>query len=115
MGNEMTGAASKLVRERAKIAEQAVKSRDLSWSDDVGDRTARGRTCGGGLGVCLGIASSAIGDSKLTSEERAEAMLDLHGLHSNEATEVLEEFLLAVSTLCKSKIAVHLFWISAGA
>ncbi|KAJ8591815.1 hypothetical protein M405DRAFT_92450 [Rhizopogon salebrosus TDB-379] len=96
MGNEMTGAASKLVRERAKIAEQAVKSRDLSWSDDVGDRTARGRTCGGGLGVCLGIASSAIGDSKLTSEERAEAMLDLHGLHSNEATEVLEEFLLAL-------------------
>ncbi|KAG0709149.1 hypothetical protein DFH29DRAFT_886691 [Suillus ampliporus] len=97
MGNEMTTAASKLVRERAKVSEQAVKSRDLGWSDDAGDRTARGRTCGGGLGVCLGIASTTVGgDSKLTSEERTEAMLDLHGLHSNEATEVLEEFLLAL-------------------
>ncbi|KAG1811416.1 uncharacterized protein BJ212DRAFT_1277627 [Suillus subaureus] len=97
MGNEMTTAASKLVRERAKVAEQAVKGRDLSWSDDAGDRTARGRTCGGGLGVCLGIASTTTGgDSKLTSEERTESMLDLHGLHSNEATDVLEEFLLAL-------------------
>lgn len=104
MGNEMTIAASKLVRERAKVAEQAVKSRDLSWSDDVGDRTTRGRACGGGLGVCLGIASSTIGDSKLTSEERAEAILDLHGLHSNEATEVLEEFLLAVSVIPQRSI-----------
>lgn len=103
MGNEMTTAASKLVRERAKVAEQAVKSRDLSWSDDVGDRSARGRTCGGGLGVCLGIASTTTGDPKSTSEERAEAMLDLHGLHSNEATEVLEEFLLAVSTLMQQR------------
>ncbi|KAG1876623.1 hypothetical protein DFJ58DRAFT_755294 [Suillus subalutaceus] len=100
MGNEMTTAASKLVRERAKVAEQAVKSRDLGWSDDAGDRTARGRSCGGGLGVCLGIASTTTGgDSKLTSEERTESMLDLHGLHSNEATDVLEEFLLAVTFL----------------
>jgi hypothetical protein len=97
MGHEMTIAASKLVRERAKVAEQAVKGRDLGWSDDAGDRTARGRTCGGGLGVCLGIASTtAGGDSKSTSEERTESMLDLHGLHSNEATDVLEEFLLAL-------------------
>ena len=34
---------------------------------------------------------------KLTYEERTEVALDLHGLHANEATEVLEEFLLAVS------------------
>jgi hypothetical protein len=107
MGNEMTTAANKLVRERAKVAEQAVKSRDLGWSDDAGDRTARGRTCGGGLGVCLGIAgTTAGGDSKLTSEERTESMLDLHGLHSNEATDVLEEFLLAVSTPCHCKMIV---------
>jgi len=104
MGSEMTVAAGKLVRERAKVAEHAVKCRDLSWSDDVGDRTARGRACGGGLGICLGIASSTVGDSKLTSEERAEAMLDLHGLHSNEATEVLEEFLLAVGTMQQRNI-----------
>ena len=94
----MTEAAGRLVRERVKLAEQAVKSRDLNWSDDLGDRSARGRVCGGGLGVCLGIASKDVGgESKLSSEERTEAMLDLHGLHSNEATEVLEEFVLAVS------------------
>lgn len=98
MSNEMTEAAGKLVRERAKLAEQAVKSRDLNWSDDLGDRSARGRPCGGGLGICLGIASKDVGgESKLSSEERTEAMLDLHGLHANEATEVLEEFVLAVS------------------
>ena len=34
---------------------------------------------------------------ELTTEERTESTLDLHGLHSNEATEVLEDFLLAVS------------------
>ena len=88
---------------RAWLAEQAVKNRDLSWSDDMGDRSARGRACGGGLGICLGIASKDVGgDSKLSSEERTEVMLDLHGLHSNEATEVLEEFVLAVSVLSRT-------------
>ncbi|KAF8885020.1 hypothetical protein BD779DRAFT_1801509 [Infundibulicybe gibba] len=96
MSAEMAGAAAKLVRERAKLAEQAVRARDASWSDDPGDRSARGKVCGGGLGVCLGIASRDTGDGKMTSEERTEGMLDLHGLHSNEATEVLEEFLLAL-------------------
>jgi hypothetical protein len=93
----MAGAAAKLVRERAKLAEQAVRSRDAGWSDDPGDRASRGRSCGGGLGVCLGVAGRDVGDGKLSGEERTECMLDLHGLHSNEATEVLEEFLLAVS------------------
>ncbi|KAF8998588.1 hypothetical protein BDQ17DRAFT_1362072 [Cyathus striatus] len=96
MGQEMAQAASKLVKERAKLAEQAVRLRDASWSDDPGDRGTRGKTCGSGLGVLLGIASRDVGDGKLTAEERTEAMLDLHGLHSNEATEVLEEFLLAL-------------------
>ncbi|EGN92263.1 hypothetical protein SERLA73DRAFT_173022 [Serpula lacrymans var. lacrymans S7.3] len=97
MGTEMTDAAGKLVRERANLSEQAVKSRELSWSDDIGDRTARGRVSGGGLGVCLGIARKDIGgEGKLTSDERTETMLDLHGLHSNEATEILEEFLLSL-------------------
>ncbi|EAU90148.1 hypothetical protein CC1G_05686 [Coprinopsis cinerea okayama7 len=95
MSAEMADAASKLVRERARVAEQAVRSRDASWSDDPGDRAARGKVCGGGLGVCLGIASRVVGEG-LNSEERTEAMLDLHGLHSNEATEVLEKFLLAL-------------------
>lgn len=99
MSAEMVDAAGKLVRERAVVAEQAARGRDPNWSDDHGDRAARGKLCGGGLGVCLGIASQNIGGDgkKLTPEERTEGMLDLHGLHSAEATEVLEEFLLAVS------------------
>ncbi|KZT27794.1 hypothetical protein NEOLEDRAFT_1088013 [Neolentinus lepideus HHB14362 ss-1] len=97
MRGEMTDAASKLVKERAKLAQEAVKARDASWSDEPGDRVARGRLIGGGLGVCLGIASKSYAEgNKLTAEERTESMLDLHGLHSNEATEVLEEFLLAL-------------------
>ncbi|KDQ61625.1 hypothetical protein JAAARDRAFT_31100 [Jaapia argillacea MUCL 33604] len=98
MGAEMTDAAAKLIRERARHAEQAVKSRDSGWSDDPGDRTARGKGCGGGLGVILGISGRGGGgdDKKLTPEERTECMLDLHGLHSNEATDVLEDFLLAL-------------------
>ncbi|KIY69226.1 hypothetical protein CYLTODRAFT_420941 [Cylindrobasidium torrendii FP15055 ss-10] len=96
MRSEMSNAAENLVRERANLAEQAVRVRDLNWSDDPGDRAARGRTLGGGFGVCLGIARIDSGDGKATQEERTEAMLDLHGLHSNEATEVLETFLLSL-------------------
>ncbi|KAG6381528.1 hypothetical protein JVT61DRAFT_115 [Boletus reticuloceps] len=44
MSNEMTEAAERLVRERAKLAEQVVKNRDLNWSDDLGDRKRAG-TC----------------------------------------------------------------------
>ncbi|KAI0028096.1 hypothetical protein K488DRAFT_59564 [Vararia minispora EC-137] len=98
MRAEMTQAASTLVRERALLAEQAVKARDPSWSDDPGDRTARGQPCGAGLGVVLGIASTDLVEDrgKLSPEERTEVVLDLHALHSNEAVEVLEEFLLAL-------------------
>lgn len=106
MSAEMANAASKLVRERARLAEQAVRGRDLGWSDDPGDRTARGRSCGSGFGVVLGVARKDIGDGKLTTEERTECMLDLHGLHSNEATEVLEQFLLAVSLLLFLSLSV---------
>ena len=121
----MVEAAGKLVRERAHLAEQAVRSRDASWSDDYGDRTARGRISGAGLGVCLGIASQNVGgEKKLTPEERTEVMLDLHGLHSAEATEVLEEFLLAVSSSflssvlpaltrrCSSSVSISMDWVS---
>ena len=96
MSAEAEDAAGKLIRERAKLAETAVRKRDASWSDDPGDRTARGKSGGGGLGVLLGITGSIDDSSKLTPEERTEAALDLHGLHSNEATEVLEDFLLSV-------------------
>lgn len=101
----MVEAAGKLIRERAKLVEEAVRARDTSWSDDYGDRAARGRLCGAGLGVCLGIASQSVGGAgeggtKLTPEERTECLLDLHGLHAAEAAEVMEEFLLAVSGCC---------------
>jgi Domain of unknown function (DUF1771)/Torus domain len=98
MSAEMADAAGQLVKERAKVAEQAVRARDAAWSDDPGDRTSRGKVCGDGLGVCLGIARTDVnGTEKTIPEERTEAALDLHGLHANEATEVLERFLLAVS------------------
>ncbi|KAI5122503.1 hypothetical protein M0805_001411 [Coniferiporia weirii] len=98
MGVEAAEAAMKLVRELARVAEAAVRTRDASWSSDPADRTSRGKSCGGGLGVCLGVTSKEISDetAKLTQEERTEVMLDLHGLHSNEATDVLEEFLLSL-------------------
>lgn len=99
MSAESAEAATKLVRARASAAEAAVRSREASWSSDPADRTTRGRSCGAGLGVCLGVVDKDTSDDmrNLTQEERTEAALDLHGLHSNEATEVLEEFLLAVS------------------
>ena len=100
MSTEMVDAAGQLVKERAKLAEQAARARDPAWSDDPGDRTNRGKVVGGGLGVCLGIARLDVGGAeKLSPEERTEAALDLHGLHANEATEVLESFLLAVSNI----------------
>jgi hypothetical protein len=104
MASEMANAAAKLVRERSRLSEQAVRGRDLGWSDDPGDRSLRGKVCGGGMGVVLGVARRDVGDGKLTAEERTECMLDLHGLHSNEATEVLEQFLLAVSNIFYSGI-----------
>ncbi|PBK98510.1 hypothetical protein ARMGADRAFT_1075352 [Armillaria gallica] len=72
MSAEMVSAATHLVRERATLAEQAVRNREASWSDDPGDRTARGRVCGGGYGVIMGIARTDTGDGKLTVEERTE-------------------------------------------
>jgi len=104
MSSEMADAAGQLVKERAKLAEQAVRGRDAGWSDDPGDRTSRGKIVGTGLGVCLGVARLDVGGTeKLSLEERTEAALDLHGLHANEATEVLESFLLGVSNISAFK------------
>ena len=114
MSSEMADAASQLVKERAKVAEQAVRGRDAAWSDDPGDRTSRGKVVGNGLGVCLGIARLDVGgvEKKLSPEERTEVALDLHGLHANEATEVLESFLLAVSHLRDVVPDLKLIWSS---
>lgn len=98
MRGEMAESARKLVRDRNKIVEQAVRGRDASWTDDPADRSTRGKICGAGLGVLLGVANKDLSMdlTRLTPEERTECVLDLHGLHANEATEVLEEFLVAV-------------------
>jgi len=98
MAAELTLSAGTVVRERAKFIEQVVKARDGAWSDDPGDHSARGRACGNGLGIILGIARRDVSGEQrdLTPEERTESVLDLHGVHAAEATEILEEFLLAL-------------------
>lgn len=117
MAEEMKESAGRLVRERARVAEGVVRARDSGWSDDPRDRSERGRSCAGGLGVVLGVASvtgvreavggaggykgagaggAGTGKDVISADERTEAMLDLHGLHANEATDVLEQFLMAL-------------------
>lgn len=96
MGLETGKAAARLVRERARVVGEAVRVRDPNWSDDPRDRGERGRVCGGGLGVSLGVAGMGVNGGGSSSEERTECLLDLHGLHSGEAVEVTEDFLVAV-------------------
>ena len=101
MGGEAAEAAGRLVKERARIAADAVRQRDAGWSDEPRDRADRGRMVADGLGVILGVASKDVGCEnggvRATPDERTEVLLDLHGLHANEAVEVLEKFLVAVS------------------
>jgi hypothetical protein len=97
--NEANEAAQALVKERRAEAQKAVRERDPSWSDDPSDRASRGKECGGGLGVVMGVASSRSVSSGvvLSAEERTEALLDLHTLHGNEGTDILASFLGDVS------------------
>ncbi|KAH7105963.1 hypothetical protein BKA62DRAFT_747811 [Auriculariales sp. MPI-PUGE-AT-0066] len=97
MGRESGDAVARLMRERSRLSVDAVRNREASWSDDPRDRTERGKLIGGSLGVCLGVAAKPI-DPKATPDERMESVLDLHGLHATEATEVLETFLLSLET-----------------
>jgi len=98
MAAELTVSAGSIVRERAALIEQVVKARDGAWSDDPGDYGARGRMCGNRLGVILGIARRDVSGEQrdLQPDERTESILDIHGIHAPEATQLLEEFLLAV-------------------
>ncbi|KAI0305959.1 hypothetical protein B0F90DRAFT_1694934 [Multifurca ochricompacta] len=98
MAAELVLSAGSVVRERANLIEQVIRARDVAWSDDPGDNNVRGRACGNGLGVIMGIArhDPSAEQRDLKQEERMESVLDLHGIHAAEATEILEEFLLAL-------------------
>ncbi|KAF8517959.1 hypothetical protein BU17DRAFT_49347 [Hysterangium stoloniferum] len=100
MGGEAADAANRLVKERVRLAAEAVRARDTGWSDDPRDRADRGKIVGAGLGVILGVASKDVGVEKgglrSTPDERTEGLLDLHGLHANEAVEVLEKFVVTL-------------------
>ena len=68
-------------------------------ADVVAERGLKGRDAGGGLGIVLGVAAadSLPNDcARQTAEERAEAAIDLHGLHAEEAVEFLTSFLHAL-------------------
>ncbi|KAI9464560.1 hypothetical protein BJY52DRAFT_1397505 [Lactarius psammicola] len=101
MAAELTLSAGSIVRERATLIGQVVKARDGAWSDDPGDHGARGRMCGNGLGVFLGIARRDVSGEQrdLQPDERTESILDIHGIHAPEATQLLEEFLLATKLI----------------
>lgn len=82
-------------------------------------RGMRGRAMGNGLGICLGVvprshysnsnnnnsnntkrggsgSGPASTSTMLTLEERTEVLMDLHGLHAHEATELVEDFLVSL-------------------
>ena len=105
MAAELTLSAAAVVRERVKLIEKVVRARDGAWSDDPADHSARGHVCGNGLGIILGIARRDGEQRELKIEERTEAVIDLHGIHAAEATEILEEFLLAVCVSQHSMLA----------
>lgn len=95
MLNEGSDAAQSLIRQRMREAQAAVRERDAAWSDDPGDRGARGRECAGGLGVVMGVAGRrrVPGGEVLSAEERTECLLDLHTLHGTEGSDILAQFL----------------------
>jgi hypothetical protein len=99
MLNETSEAAQTLVQDRREDVQRACRERDINWSDDPSDRTMRGKECGGGLGVIMGVASkrSVAGGDYLSMDERLESLIDLHTLHGNEAGEMLGYFLAEVS------------------
>ena len=95
---ETADAAANLVRQRRIQAQDAIRARG-EWSNDAEDRSAKGKECASGLGVVMGVAGINLlgpGAESLSTSERTEVLLDLHMLHANEASDVLEDFLMAV-------------------
>ena len=77
--------------------QKAVRERDPGWSDDPSDRLVRGRECGGGLGVILGVTSAKTVGGVQSVDERTECIVDLHTLHGSEGAELAANFLAEVS------------------
>ena len=96
MLNEQTAASQTLIRARMEEARTAIMERTTSWTDDSADKTVRGRVCGGGLGLLLGVASSTVGP-QMSADERTEAMMDLHTIHGEEGVHFASLFLDHVS------------------
>jgi hypothetical protein len=84
--------------ERRRTLKEAVAAQ--TWKpalvDEKHDRVMRARDVGAGLGVILGVVAQRPDGPVLSSDERCEAAIDLHGLHPNEAVEFLEKFLSAL-------------------
>ncbi|EPQ31160.1 uncharacterized protein PFL1_01348 [Pseudozyma flocculosa PF-1] len=111
--DQSRGAARDILRERMNALRtrltdpvEAGPSVTANQSDEPGARGMRGKVVGNGLGVCLGVVKPAALQASMPSamashlsvDERTECFLDLHGLHSQEAVELVEEFLLGLES-----------------
>jgi hypothetical protein len=67
-------------------------------TEEKGSRKWRGKLMGDRLGVCLGVVpriqNNIANTLSLSLEERMEVLMDLHSMHSSEAVELVEEFLI---------------------
>ncbi|UZJ54831.1 hypothetical protein CBS101457_004151 [Exobasidium rhododendri] len=100
-------ACRKLLRERHEELQKRL-SNDSNGSrglldpsvEERGSRGWRGKLMGDQMGICLGVApkisSSIVNTMSLSLEERTEVLMDLHSLHSTEAVELIEEFLISL-------------------
>lgn len=75
-------ASGQIIAERKKVLREAVMSSNRPGrADEMADRQYRGVECGGGLGVCLGVAAASdhLGPEgpRLSVAERTEVALDL--------------------------------------
>ncbi|CEH13454.1 PROTEIN SUPPRESSOR OF SABLE [Ceraceosorus bombacis] len=108
LAEEQRGAVKLLMRDRHKAIKERLALAGPEGagvgvqSDEAQARGLRGKSAGAGLGLCLGVASSSHargGGKQSTSpsvEERTEYLMDLHGLHGEEAVTLVEQFLLGL-------------------
>ncbi|PWN39913.1 hypothetical protein IE81DRAFT_249199 [Ceraceosorus guamensis] len=108
LAEEQRGAVTLLMRDRHKAIKERMALAGPEGagvgvqSDEAQARGLRGKSAGAGLGLCLGVASISHlrgGGKQSTSpsvEERTEYLMDLHGLHGEEAVTLVEQFLLGL-------------------